>query len=814
MPVQISCKRCHRPIERRGAHFAPSVRCPACGFTFSPRRSAGQRAPAAREPVLVDGLRLRPDLVIEPVEEEGALYFVIKDPASERFFRVKPLEHFLISQFDGATPLDTIRRRASEEKKVLVSEEVLVKFAEKFRELGLLVPEAAPPAAARASRRGLQWTGFLTFKLPLARPQALVDWVYPKVRLCFTKPFVVFAALAIALAAGLALAHRSELAFGLVEAVSVEGLLLVVATITAVTFVHELAHAVTCRHFGGRVSDMGFLFLYLLPCFYVNVSDTYLFRERRERLWVLFAGGFMELFVWALAVLGWRVLAPDVFFSRVLFAVIAVCGVRSLFNFNPLIKMDGYFLLSDVLGITNLRREALDGLSHSLRKLARIDAPEPSPAIRERRILAMQSERFLALFGGAALVYTALLVGLLVAYSGGFVFRNFGADALVVFSIGLVGLLHKPAFTAASAAKEAGKEKWQKLGEEKKRSRFTLVWGGLLLAAALCPWPIRVPSDLRVFAEDRATVRAPFPGRIAQIHVGEGDFVEKGDLLLEYDANELLLQREAKEAELERAREGLRQMVTHNPVDLADARVAERNLELAKVQEDAAKREFARAQSAWTEGLISKETFDQAENALNEAASSRRKAEAELTRAREAYRVGRMEDLRKVGTSPEEQQQTIHMLEEEVKTLDDRLSRTKIYAPLSGRVATYRFQEKLGDYLDEGAEVCEIVNAERVVVEMPVNEKDMDVIEDGLQVKFKVRGYPTRSFYGTVDEIAPVAMPNEGASTVLVRSYVDNKDDVLKPGMTGVAKIYCGTSVVAHILTRDLIRFIRTEFWL
>jgi multidrug efflux pump subunit AcrA (membrane-fusion protein) len=97
---------------------------------------------------------------------------------------------------------------------------------------------------------------------------------------------------------------------------------------------------------------------------------------------------------------------------------------------------------------------------------------------------------------------------------------------------------------------------------------------------------------------------------------------------------------------------------------------------------------------------------------------------------------------------------------------------------------------------------------------MPVAEKDIDIIELGQAVKFKVRGYPSRSFRATVDEIAPVATPDGNGSSILLRAYVDNEDRVLKPGMTGVAKIYCGMSFVANVLTRDIVRFIRTEFWL
>ena len=83
-----------------------------------------------------NGFKLRSDLVIEPVEENGTLYYVIKDLCTERFFRIKPLEYFLISQFDGRTGLAEIRRRASKEKKVLISDDVLTRFAAKFRDLG------------------------------------------------------------------------------------------------------------------------------------------------------------------------------------------------------------------------------------------------------------------------------------------------------------------------------------------------------------------------------------------------------------------------------------------------------------------------------------------------------------------------------------------------------------------------------------------------------------------------------------------------------------------------------------------------------
>jgi putative peptide zinc metalloprotease protein len=796
----IGCKRCHRPVDPVADSRGRFVHCRSCGYTFR----AGAAAPCGE-------LELRSDLVIAPVEEDGASYFVIKDPGSNRYFRIKPLEHFLITQFDGKTSLETIRRRASEEKDVLVSEEVLSRFAGKFHDLGLLRREggdAAPVERAPSS-------GIFHWKLPLANPDALVDRLYPAFRWCFSPSFVGLAGLTLLVASAVFLLNAEELVLGLESVVSLEGLFFVLVTVSVVTVLHEMAHALACRHFGGRVTDMGFLLLYFLPCFYCNVGDTYLFRGKRERLWVFFAGGFFELFLWALSVLGWRLVAPGTLVSSAFFVVAAVSGIRSLFNFNPLIQMDGYFMLSEHLGIKNLRRQALSGLGNVLRRASGLTIEPAAPEILERRIFGLRGDRFLTVFGAAALVYTALLVGGLAFYSGGYVFENLGADALALYAVTLVGLLHKPALTAVSAAKEAGKEKWQNLGERKKRSRFVFVWVAIALVALFFPWELRIRSDLSVLPLEREIVRAPSSGRIGIIHVNEGDRVEKGGLILEYDATELELSRRNKAAELEEARQQLPILGKESPAVREEIRVAERALETARQLETRAQQDFERDQQSWTNGIIPQQTFDHSENALEEARSRSREAEAELELARKLSPRSRAEEIERTHLKNEKGQQArIEMLEAELAALDDQLERTKIYASVSGTLTTYRFEEKVGDYLEEGAEVCEIANYDRVVLEMPVSEKDMDVVDLEKPVKFKVRGYPFRSFHAQVDEIAPIATPNGKSSTVLVRAYVDNTEKLLKPGMTGVAKIYCGMSFVGNIFTRDLVRFIRTEFWL
>src|SRR5206468_838326 len=88
------------------------------------------------------------------------------------------------------------------------------------------------------------------------------------------------------------------------------------------------------------------------------VSDTWLFREKSKRLLVTLAGGYFDLCVWAAAVFVWRLTPPDGLPNYLAWVVLSVCGARVFFNFNPLMKLDGYYLLSDWLEIPNLRQRS------------------------------------------------------------------------------------------------------------------------------------------------------------------------------------------------------------------------------------------------------------------------------------------------------------------------------------------------------------------------------------------------------------------------------------------------------------------------
>ncbi len=145
--------------------------------------------------------------------------------------------------------------------------------------------------------------------------------------------------------------------------------------------------------------------------------------------------------------------------------------------------------------------------------------------------------------------------------------------------------------------------------------------------------------------------------------------------------------------------------------------------------------------------------------------------------------------------------------------LAEQIDRTSIFATISGIVSTHHLRDRVGEYLEVGDELCRIVDYRTMLLEIPVSEKDVAHVNVGDRVKFRARSIPELAFHGRVTEIAPVATQNDNHTVFVVTTEVDNQDEILRPGMTGNAKIYCGKRSFLYLWTRQLIKFIRVEFW-
>ncbi|MEW2475903.1 M50 family metallopeptidase [Micromonospora gifhornensis] len=313
---------------------------------------AGQAATWARP-------RLRPGIVLGPgTWRDGKLVHHVKDPETGWFYRVGPREHFLMSRMDGTRSLDDLadeyatayQRRLGPENWqqlfAMLHKRQLLDGATDPDALAALTASAA--AGAAKTRRGP-----LSARLPLFDPQRLFDRVLPWLAPVFSWWFVV-PALALALAvAGYVVWHLPELAGGVGGGRPLPAILVAVVVTWLIVFLHECAHGLTCRHFGGRVTEIGVMWRFPLLAPYCKVDDVVLFTPRR-RVATAFAGVFVSMLALvpfaALRLWGPPGVLYDLAGTMLLFGT-----ATAAINLVPFLRLDGYYMLSHALNLADLR---------------------------------------------------------------------------------------------------------------------------------------------------------------------------------------------------------------------------------------------------------------------------------------------------------------------------------------------------------------------------------------------------------------------------------------------------------------------------
>ena len=527
------------------------------------------------------------ELVIRPLGDGGQ--HVVKNPRTGDFFHLGEQEHFLLDQLDGEKDAAAICRAFGERFCESLSEEDLNDFLEIADERGLLesssVRRGSPDSAeglpedlhARSKRPAVDGSGgsgdarttrparsrqsLLYWRKTLFDPDRFCTWLEPRIRFFWTPAFLIFSAGSIAWAAALVWLNRHELASTFHGALRCETLLLVWLTMLAVTMLHEFAHGLTCKHYGGKVHEIGFLLLFFMPCFYCNVSDAWLLREKSKRLWVTFAGGYFELFVWSLAVFTWRVTLPDSTVNYLAFVVLTMCGVQTLFNFNPLIKLDGYYLLSDWLEVPNLQQRGFACWKEHLRWLL-WGAPRPVPVPHAKALLR---------FGLTSWFYSLVFLSLMLWAMFWFLTDKWGVIGMsAVTMIGLVssrGLLQDTT---------AGEVRRMLTRRQKRTVAWLLLLAGLAAVLTFVKIDNRVGGKFIVRPAVRSEVRAPTAGFLKELYVDEGQQISTGTLVAQLEIPDLASLRARKQAEMAETTAQLRQLeagTRHEEIDQQRERV-------------------------------------------------------------------------------------------------------------------------------------------------------------------------------------------------------------------------------------------------
>ncbi|HPZ82977.1 MAG TPA: hemolysin D, partial [Thermogutta sp.] len=322
-------------------------------------------------------IRKRADLVAQKQRYEGETYYVIKDPVGLNYFRFQEEEFFILNQLDGQSSLDEIKARFEAEfppQKITLEE--LQQFVGMLHRSGLVVavvPEQGRQLLKRRRERRkrelLSALGnILAIRFRGIDPERILTAMYPWVRWVFHPAFLI-ACVVLWIAALLLIASEFRVFLNRLptfhQFFTPTNALWLALTLAVTKIIHEFGHGLSCKHFGGECHEMGIMLLVLTPCLYCNVSDSWMLPNRWHRAAIGAAGIFVELTLAALATFIWWFSEPGLI-NHLALNVMFICSVSTLvFNGNPLLRYDGYYVLADILEIPNLRQKATQLLSRT-----------------------------------------------------------------------------------------------------------------------------------------------------------------------------------------------------------------------------------------------------------------------------------------------------------------------------------------------------------------------------------------------------------------------------------------------------------------
>jgi putative peptide zinc metalloprotease protein len=474
--------------------------------------------------------RLRGHVRIHRHVYRGEIWYVIEDRVAGKYHRFNPSSYRVIGLLDGERSLAQVwDRLASAMDEHTPSQDELVQLFGRLYAADLIQCDVTPDVAELFERGGKQrrsklmqrFANPVSLRFPLVDPDAWLGRVLAHAGPLARLPGVLLWLAVVLPAVLLAPSHWRELTGNVTERLlAVDNLLLLALLFPALKAAHEIGHGLAAKRFGGEVHEMGVMLLVFFPVPYVDASSSAAFESRWPRMLVGAAGMLTELFIAALAFYLWLALEPG-FVRSLAFNVIVLASLTTLmFNANPLLRYDGYYIFADAIESPNLGQRSTEYWGYLLRRwvFGQHQAEPPPSTPGERRWFVAYAPlafayRMFVLFSIAVFLASRyFFVGVLVALWG------LVASLVVPWARGLKRLAGDPALEP-----QAG------------RVRRVLWLGGAVLAVLLfaLPLPHHSLATGVVWPSDNAVLRSSGAGFLSRLLVRPGARVEAGQVVAE-----------------------------------------------------------------------------------------------------------------------------------------------------------------------------------------------------------------------------------------------------------------------------------------
>jgi putative peptide zinc metalloprotease protein len=725
-------------------------------------------------------VRMRPDLSAEHQRYLGQMYWVVKEPVGLKYFRFQEEEFAILHMLNGETSLDEIKiefERRFPPQKITVEE--LGHFIGMLHKSGLVIAGVAGQGEQLRKRRterklkefAAGFSNLLALRFKGADPERVLNWLYPKVGWFFSTPAVLFCLLLGLSALLLVTIQFDEFTSKLPtfhQFFEAKNWIYLGITLGVTKIIHEFGHGLSCKHFGGECHEIGVMFLVLTPCLYCNVSDSWMLPNKWHRAAIGAAGMYVELVMASICTFLWWFSQPGLL-NQLCLSVMFICSVSTvLFNGNPLLRYDGYYILSDVMEIPNMRQKSTSILSRKLGAWC-LGLEEPDDPF-----LPQRNQVMFALYTVASSLYKwMILFGILF-----FLYKVFEPYGLKILSqmlavVSLVSLVAMPAYKLGKFFYVPGRLHKVK----RKNVSITL---SILTAVALfvlfCPLPFRVNCPLELKPAGAEAVYIQVPGTLESIGVKPGQQVQQGDQL---------------------------------------GRLSNLDLELvisqlrAKIAEDKVRAEVLRHQRF----------------ALNDESAALQMAPLEESlKASEGQLAERLADYQRLQLVAPASGTVL--LPPEVQRRPDPADKD-----LPNWSGTPLRSENLGAYLEPSVLFCQIGDPHKWEANIVIDQDDIEFVHEGQAVKIKLDLLPYETFETTITEIGPQMeytsrqLSSKGGGELMSKtersgverpintSYqaraaipIDDKSDRLFQGLRGTAKVAADWQPIGKRVWRYIMR--------
>ena len=513
--------------------------------------------PSSQRPI---PLRCRSDLYARQMQFQDAPWWVLKDPIGLRYHRLQAEHYRVLCLLDGQSSLKDIRDQLAKEFPATpVQLADVQRMITSLHSQGLVWsqrPGQAGPLITKqrqASRQKL-WQSLgslLSIRLPgwdpdsaLRRMHGWLSWIYHPMTGIMVTLFVISAWMLLLVQFDEFLSRLPEFR----QFFSWRNLIWLWLTLSATKVIHEFGHGLTCKHYGSECHEMGVMLLVFSPTLYCDVTDSWMLRDRWQRIWIAAAGMIIEVVLSAIAIFVWWFTTPGLLNHLCLNVFFVTTITTVIFNVNPLLRYDGYYMLSDWLGIPNLRDKAARLLRETFAEACLGITSPPDPLMPDTgRVWFITYTIAATLYRW--FVLSAVLIFLYVVLKP-YGLQSIGVLLAVLSLSSIVGTIVFNVWQILAAPRSTPMSRF--------RTATTVLAVLALISAALAvplPWYIEAP--LLIEPHNVAHVMTTMPGQLMSFVVQPGETVQKGQLLatlLDYEKQDQLrrldVDRESQHAEI------------------------------------------------------------------------------------------------------------------------------------------------------------------------------------------------------------------------------------------------------------------------